>query len=463
MEFPGNSTSLTLGLGVGGGESSASHGQRTPDTVWDLPRNNPNYGFLGHVPNVSQLGISRLYAANEFRKATITPYTLRVHSMLEYHHVPDKPGVTLPLFRGTGEVSVAEIVRPSYPHALLNGDRLVLSKERPGYLRSNMAPLLGDPLTNVNDIRNEANKRVEFPMVAEQADPWALPRVVENPPSGYNNKHNEVRISKKPIDVEPLRFYIPTDVRDGNNIARTKVETNNDDKSDTASASMNGRRHNYRRARSEQHKKYGPYTCPRCMDVFPTSQSFAAHVSGHYRRDGGSTIREPITSLQNAAKKLRKANRRLAERCVPYTEPRRYVCSRCNVELETPHAFAAHLSSHYKEEVCRGPGREATNDARQEIPTPNPFEEAATLLPVVDWLALTLKKVLARRRKRSADQNINTSAMPPPGNSSSSSSSAPWEAVEAPAVKMDYKAEEEDEVVEVDAFGSKIKKEPWST
>ncbi|XP_058774061.1 uncharacterized protein LOC131648304 [Vicia villosa] len=34
------------------------------------------------------------------------------------------------------------------------------------------------------------------------------------------------------------------------------------------------------------HKKYGPYTCPKCSQVLATSQKFASHVtSNHYKFD----------------------------------------------------------------------------------------------------------------------------------------------------------------------------------
>ncbi|MED6177457.1 hypothetical protein PIB30_098300 [Stylosanthes scabra] len=35
--------------------------------------------------------------------------------------------------------------------------------------------------------------------------------------------------------------------------------------------------------RSLPYKKHGPYTCPKCMAVFTTSQKFAAHTSSHYK------------------------------------------------------------------------------------------------------------------------------------------------------------------------------------
>ncbi|CAJ1977782.1 unnamed protein product [Sphenostylis stenocarpa] len=44
-----------------------------------------------------------------------------------------------------------------------------------------------------------------------------------------------------------------------------------------------GRIHSYR------HKKNGPYTCPKCMGVYATSQRFAAHVSSlHYKFESRS-------------------------------------------------------------------------------------------------------------------------------------------------------------------------------
>ncbi|KAF2286297.1 hypothetical protein GH714_013432 [Hevea brasiliensis] len=45
------------------------------------------------------------------------------------------------------------------------------------------------------------------------------------------------------------------------------------------------------RTHSLPHNKYGPYTCPRCMSVFLTSQKFAAHMSSHYRNETGDEKR----------------------------------------------------------------------------------------------------------------------------------------------------------------------------
>lgn len=33
------------------------------------------------------------------------------------------------------------------------------------------------------------------------------------------------------------------------------------------------------------HPKYGPYTCSKCLQVVPTSQKFANHVTEHYKLD----------------------------------------------------------------------------------------------------------------------------------------------------------------------------------
>ncbi|OAY54636.1 hypothetical protein MANES_03G090200v8 [Manihot esculenta] len=39
------------------------------------------------------------------------------------------------------------------------------------------------------------------------------------------------------------------------------------------------------RTHSLPHKKHGPYTCPRCLKVFLTSQNFAAHTTTHYKHE----------------------------------------------------------------------------------------------------------------------------------------------------------------------------------
>ncbi|KAI9094752.1 hypothetical protein K1719_026558 [Acacia pycnantha] len=39
------------------------------------------------------------------------------------------------------------------------------------------------------------------------------------------------------------------------------------------------------RIHSLSKQKYGPYTCPKCSKIFPTSQHFAAHVQSHYKTE----------------------------------------------------------------------------------------------------------------------------------------------------------------------------------
>lgn len=56
--------------------------------------------------------------------------------------------------------------------------------------------------------------------------------------------------------------------------------------------------------RSVPYKKNGPYTCPRCNRVFPTSQSFAAHASSHYKDETKDEKEKRMSS------KIRKRNHR---------------------------------------------------------------------------------------------------------------------------------------------------------
>ncbi|XP_019097810.1 PREDICTED: uncharacterized protein LOC104772482 [Camelina sativa] len=68
------------------------------------------------------------------------------------------------------------------------------------------------------------------------------------------------------------------------------------------------------RTHSLPYKKYGPYTCPKCNNVFETSQKFAAHVSSiHYKNE---TINERF-KRDNARnnKRLCKANQMIHEEC----------------------------------------------------------------------------------------------------------------------------------------------------
>ncbi|KAI9114962.1 hypothetical protein K1719_013975 [Acacia pycnantha] len=53
------------------------------------------------------------------------------------------------------------------------------------------------------------------------------------------------------------------------------------------------------------YKKYGPYTCPRCLGKFLTSQKFAAHVSSHYKYETKAQRRRRLMA------KIRRRNLRL--------------------------------------------------------------------------------------------------------------------------------------------------------
>ncbi|CAL1398133.1 unnamed protein product [Linum trigynum] len=44
-------------------------------------------------------------------------------------------------------------------------------------------------------------------------------------------------------------------------------------------------RSNPGRTHSLPHRKHGPYGCPRCNEVLPTPQAFAAHARGHYKNE----------------------------------------------------------------------------------------------------------------------------------------------------------------------------------
>lgn len=55
------------------------------------------------------------------------------------------------------------------------------------------------------------------------------------------------------------------------------IDSEEDEKSDDDQ--FDGRTH------SLSYEKYGPYTCPKCTNVFDTSQKFAAHMSSHYKTE----------------------------------------------------------------------------------------------------------------------------------------------------------------------------------
>ncbi|XP_006295940.2 uncharacterized protein LOC17888798 [Capsella rubella] len=89
--------------------------------------------------------------------------------------------------------------------------------------------------------------------------------------------------------------HIPQDSRFMKKILKPKityyVDSDEDEKSDDDQ--YDGRTH------SISSKKYGPYTCPKCNNVFDTSQKFAAHMLSHYKSE----------NIEEKARRLRARNK----------------------------------------------------------------------------------------------------------------------------------------------------------
>lgn len=100
-------------------------------------------------------------------------------------------------------------------------------------------------------------------------------RVVPPPPPPPKNEVQDLNESCTAIPIHHQRQHQHD--QDGSSSSAGTVDE--DDDHQDGKTEGDGRTH------SLPCKKYGPYTCPRCMRVFNTSQLFAAHMGSHYRSE----------------------------------------------------------------------------------------------------------------------------------------------------------------------------------
>ncbi|KAL5765101.1 hypothetical protein ACOSQ2_017695 [Xanthoceras sorbifolium] len=58
------------------------------------------------------------------------------------------------------------------------------------------------------------------------------------------------------------------------------------------------------RTHSLPYKKYGPYNCPRCKGVFPSSQAFAGHMWSHYKYESSAERKRRLAARNKKKNKL---------------------------------------------------------------------------------------------------------------------------------------------------------------
>ncbi|WJX56933.1 hypothetical protein P8452_42543 [Trifolium repens] len=113
--------------------------------------------------------------------------------------------------------------------------------------------------------------------------------------SSNNTNINHVVNNTKQMTVNvPIVFYPPNISADPASqsrelspqtftfVATAGVDVGNGNKNKRKRKTINI---NHGRIYSLPHPKYGPYTCSKCLQVVPTSQKFANHVTEHYKLD----------------------------------------------------------------------------------------------------------------------------------------------------------------------------------
>lgn len=109
-------------------------------------------------------------------------------------------------------------------------------------------------------------------------------------------------VQQPPVLVVPPN----NEVRDLNDPSTNLIHHQHQDQDSSSSSGDEADRGHKIEDRGRTHslpcKKYGPYTCPRCLRVFGTSQFFAAHMGSHYRSESRAEKR------RRQAAKYRKKN-----------------------------------------------------------------------------------------------------------------------------------------------------------
>lgn len=101
-----------------------------------------------------------------------------------------------------------------------------------------------------------------------------------------NCKLMEIEEEDDHYDIKPclmdLQFPSVTQKKNNNNNSVFPLQIEGPKKKPDDENTGEGRGSDEYKTRSLKHRKYGPYTCPRCKMEIETSQSFASHMKSHY-------------------------------------------------------------------------------------------------------------------------------------------------------------------------------------
>ncbi|KAJ0084385.1 hypothetical protein Patl1_29889 [Pistacia atlantica] len=257
-----------------------------------------------------QLALRKRMANSPSPSLSSAPRRVRVNSVIDCNPVPNQPGVN--------EVTVTEVKKTRFLSPTSTEDRLVAPAE---------AQDLGFPFPNQLIMNHSFNQNEEpvhdfyLPYFSqshsssipskisiETLEPFQNVNYLQNPTQNHNQSNpdnfldlnadlhpNTMMKTEAIVDPSPMNFAFVAENNNNQNQnppqeqlnkfvsnTPTRVHQNDcivisDDEED-GDFGKDGRTH------SLLHKKFGPYICPKCKEVFQTSQFFAAHVSAaHYR------------------------------------------------------------------------------------------------------------------------------------------------------------------------------------
>ncbi|EEF34255.1 hypothetical protein RCOM_0146500 [Ricinus communis] len=310
------------------------------NSIISVHQNNPtpqaDHARVSH----GQLGLSQ--RLSEVRRTYVAPHRVQVHSFIDYFPVQQQNQSICPQH----EVTVTEIVRTTkfltstpkmeplftpndifHPHDqhnfqnhglpisnILNHHSLI--KSEPFY----------SPYPSLESNKNQMMNTYDGDMNGDLVQPLALTgqehtnhlMMPKSPVQQFPHRHtNPPAINLHEIKVESdtngnllshrkradhmmtVKYLIQQLRRTHPNASNLQTNTADMGSSDTED---DGRTH------SLPHEKYGPYTCPKCRNVFSVSQTFAAHMLTHYKNESSDQRKKRL------AAKYKRKNLRLVYR-----------------------------------------------------------------------------------------------------------------------------------------------------
>lgn len=304
----------TLSLHSSFGDLNRSNGSGSSTTA----NTDPNVGSRPIISSLSQLGLSK--RVTEVRSSYVAPHRVHVHSLIDFMPVQNQASDL-----ALTEVTVThEIVRTQLLAATSTRDRIfniprsdddeIRIQGQPSIQTQTFMPASSNQVNHSSSFQrpeplhdhhfqNLSNNFAHFQASSSLHDHPSLGSYLQNPgynnPSHYQNsvpmetkdqnpRANPVPLIIRNISSRELRFYLESNISNplrSFNSVDTDISEDEDDEIEG-----DGRTH------SLPYKKYGPYTCPKCEEVFDTSQSFAAHIGSHYKYETSEERRKRLAA-----------------------------------------------------------------------------------------------------------------------------------------------------------------------